>query len=196
MQTRRSLAALTAVALLGIAGAGCGARSSTQTVDHTRTATRTVTTTAPATTSPATPVSSSVPRCHTGQLSFTFGTNGAAGSILILGSLTNHSTATCSLYGYPGVGLLGRQGQSLPASALRSRGPAMPDVAERLVTLAPGGKANFFASFGDVDPQPCPVAKDLEVTPPNAYGHVTVAFGFTPCRGEIHVSPVFTPGAY
>ena len=157
----------------------------------TVTRTRTVTTT----TGAPEAVSSTAPRCHTDQLSFTYTTNGAAGTILIDGELTNRSQATCGLYGYPGLGLLDSHGAALPTSALRSRGSVIPAVAERLVVLAPGGKADFYAAFSDVDPQPCPLAAKLEVTPPNAYMHLTADAGFTPCRGRIHVSPVFAPGA-
>jgi hypothetical protein len=202
MRALRAITVLTALAVLGVAGAACGVSSTkTVTVDRTRTVTTTVTTTTPRTTSPTrvtgggSGASASTPRCRTGQLAFTYATNGATGSILIGGALTNHSSSTCSLFGYPGLGLIGTSGQTLPTHVLRRSGPVIPNVAERLVVLAPGGKADFFANFRDADPPPCPLASKLEVTPPNAYSHLSVDFGFTACRGEIYVSPVFAPGS-
>jgi hypothetical protein len=76
---------------------------------------------------------------------------------------------------------------------LRTRTPVIPQVAEHLVVLRPGGKASFYGSFRDRLPLPCPRAAALEVTPPNFYGHLTVAAAITPCHGVIHVSPVCAP---
>jgi hypothetical protein len=106
-------------------------------------------------------------------------------------TLTNHSHTTCSLFGYPGLGLLDAAGHPLKTVVLRSPSVVVPQVAERLVVLHPGGQASFYAGFSDVDPQPCLKAASLEVTPPNAYNHLVTAGGIAPCGGVIHVSPVF-----
>jgi uncharacterized protein DUF4232 len=182
MGSRRALSVLPVLAVLG---AACSTSSSTSTVTVTKT--RTVTKTLTVTTS----------RCRTNQLGFTYSTNGATGSILIVGTFVNHGQTACSLVGYPGLGLVGKDGSSLPASVVRSRGSVLPpNVPEHTVVLKPGGAAQFFASFSNVGNSPCPVAAKLQVTPPNAYTHVTVGFGFSPCQeGRLHVSPVFTPGA-
>ena len=179
--------------LLASVGTACGTSSSTRTVTVTKTRTVTTTTAAPptdgSTVGGGTAISSTTPRCHTSQLGFTFATNGAAGSILIVGTLHNHSQAACSLFGYPGIGLLGKDGSSLPANVERSRGSVLPPgVTEHAVVLKPGGAAEFFASFSDVGNSACPVAAKLQVTPPNAYSHLTVAFGFSPVRRERSMS--------
>jgi hypothetical protein len=195
--TSRTTVLAATVVVLAATGAACGASTSTKTVTVTRT--RTVATKESAgggssSTGGSQAVSSTAPRCHTSQLGFTYATDGAAGTILINGTLANRSQTTCTLYGYPGLGLLDRHGAALPTTVLRSPGPVIPHVPEHVVMLAPGGKADFYASFSDVDPQPCPLAAKIEVTPPNAFRHLTADAGFTPCQGRIHVSPVFAPG--
>jgi Domain of unknown function (DUF4232) len=189
---------LALIAASPIVLAGCGsAASSSSTHTVTSTVTQTVTTTASApggggtSTGGSSTSSSSAPRCRTSQLGFRFSTDGAAGSIHINGDLTNRSQTTCSLYGYPGLGLLGKSGAALPATVVRSPSVVVPAVAEKLVVLAPGQTARFYAGYSDVDPQPCPSAVRLEVTPPNAYTHLTVPAAIAPCGGIIHVSPVF-----
>jgi hypothetical protein len=47
----------------------------------------------------------------------------------------------CSLYGYPGLGLLDRAGDLLPTHVLRTRTAVVLAVPERRVDLAPGGTA-------------------------------------------------------
>jgi hypothetical protein len=125
------------------------------------------------------------------QLSASFGTDGAAGSIALHFTLTNRSTGTCSLYGYPGLGMLDAAGHALTTTVLRSPSVVVPQIAERLVVLHPGDQARFDAGYSDVDPQPCLKAANMEVTPPNAYNHLVIAAAIAPCGGIIHVSPVF-----
>ena len=192
--------------MVALSAAACGASSAkTVTVSRpgtvTHTVTDTVTKTAPATTGAAAVTSggasaaSATPRCRTGQLAFTYSTNGATGSYLIGGTLTNHSSSTCSLYGYPGLAMVGKQGQALPTNVVRNPGPVMPHVAEQLVVLGPGGRAGFFANFRDAEAQMCPRVWGIEITPPNAYTHLNAPLRVNACRNQVHVSPVFTPGS-
>lgn len=187
---RTSLIALAAAAPVLLAGCGSAASSSNP-VTHTTTQTVTTTVTAGNGTGGSSASSASVPRCLTSQLGFRLSTNGAAGSIHLNGDLTNRSQTTCSLYGYPGLGLLDRSGAALPTTVLRSPSAVVPYVPEKLVVLAPNQTARFYAGYSDVDTQPCRSAAKLEVTPPNAYTHLTVPAAIAPCGGIIHVSPVF-----
>ena len=114
MSTTRSAAALAAAACLVVLAAGCGSHGNAPGAGVTRspgasttaspaTSARTPAATAPAATAPG--GQASAPRCHTSQLSTAFtGLNAAMGGqrgmTLIL---TNHSGATCSVYGYPGL---------------------------------------------------------------------------------------------
>jgi len=62
---------------------------------------------------------------------------GAAGSFYSVIDFTNTSTASCTLYGYPGVSLTTASGAQIGAAATRDTASA-----PRLVTLAPGATAN------------------------------------------------------
>jgi hypothetical protein len=178
------LAVVIALIVLGLAG--CGTSGSTMTGTSTVAASGSSSTSARSANS-GTPA----PRCLTSQLDVNLATNGAAGSIALYFTFTNHSSATCSLYGYPGLGLLDQAGNPLPTHVLRTRSTVIPAVAERRVTLAPAGRAHAYGSYSDVAPTACPKASALEVTPPNAYGHLTTHTTLTPCGGIIHISPVF-----
>jgi len=191
MTRRRAALAGSIGLILAISSAACGG-SSTTTVTATRTTTVTVTTSATTQSNVAAPSgSASAPRCRTSQLSLQVGTNGATGSIELYTTFTNHSQTSCSLHGYPGLGLVSRSGTPMHTVVLRTRTAVIPAVADRLVVLKPGGTANFYGSFQDVLPEPCPRAAELEVTPPNDYGHLAVKAALSPCHGVIHVSPVF-----
>lgn len=199
MRNHRSFAGLFAPAAACLAlAAGCGGAAAASS-SSTRTVTRTVTVTDSSGTSQA--VSSSrpstssqsgaVPRCRVTQLAAGFTSDGAAGSVALHFTLTNGSNTTCSLYGYPGLGLLDPSGHALSTTVLRSPSVVVPQIAERLVVIHAGGQAHFDAGYSDVDPQPCLKAATLEVTPPNAYSHLEIAAAVAPCGGVIHVSPVF-----
>jgi hypothetical protein len=183
---RRSLMALVAVPAAALAG--CGGSTAA-------TVTRTVTTTAPApsTAAQAGSTASAAARCRVGQLAVhQTEQQGAAGSIHLDYAFTNTSSKACTLDGYPGLGLLDAHGRPLPTHVLRQPSVVVPAVAERRVTLAPGRRAWFYAGYSDVSPTACIVASRLEVTPPDAYGHLTIPTRMAPCGGgRINVSPVF-----
>jgi hypothetical protein len=135
---------------------------------------------------------SGTPRCTVSQLSVRqMREDGAAGSRGLDYAFTNRSAARCSLYGYPGLGMLDKAGERMLTDVLRSPSVVVPRVAERQVLLAPGGRAWFYAGYSDVSTGSCPAAARLEVTPPDAYGHLVIPTGISPCGGVIHVSPVF-----
>jgi hypothetical protein len=136
--------ALTAAALASAVAllAACGSQPSPQSA----TATKTVTTTAPpsasassATPSPSPGSPSGPPPCATADLHLDLGpSNGAAGSVFLPIEFTNQSSASCSLYGFPGVSFVtGVGGSQIGASANEDK--ATP---RRLVTLAPGATAH------------------------------------------------------
>jgi hypothetical protein len=103
---------------------------------------------APVTTGTQPPSAGGLARCRTGQLSPAFtGLNaamgGAQGMTLIL---TNHSSRSCYLYGYVGLGLLGGH--------LTFPGPLPTHVTwisapHRLVRLHPGGNAQALLTWHD-----------------------------------------------
>jgi hypothetical protein len=149
---------------------------------------------------PSSPPSESPPpptvqRCTLGHLQVAVaGSNGAAGTIQTTISMRNNGSTTCTLEGYPGMALLAA-GTVIHTDVVRGSSVAVPPIHVRLVTLAPGAVASFVFSYSDVPTgsQTCPSSDGLEVTPPNAFSHATIAFQATACGGVLTTSPVF-PG--
>jgi len=77
--------------------------------------------------------------CATSDLKVTTGKgNGAAGSVIVPLQFSNTGTASCTLFGYPGVSFVtGVNGSQVGASA--GEDPATP---RQQITLAPGGTAH------------------------------------------------------
>lgn len=113
--------------------------------------------------------------CRTGDLSVALGgRGGAAGSAYAPLVFTNTSSATCSLYGYPGVSYVApSSGKQVGAAASRN-----PAHAATTVTLAPGQSAASLVQMANAANYPAarcsstPVS-GLRVYPP---GQKTAAF--------------------
>lgn len=120
--------------------------------------------------------------------------NGALGSVGLRFTFTNRSATACHLYGFPGVRLV-RHGRGLPTTVIRRTSNVVPPEPERTVTLAPGGRASFFAGYSDVPTgtQRCPSSTGADVWAPNDLRSIRVHFPATACGGRITVSPV-VPG--
>lgn len=106
--------------------------------------------------------------------------DGAAGTIYQLVVLTNTSDAACTLYGYPGVSFVtGAGGAQVGLPATRN-----PIAAKRLITLAPGARANFLLAVHDAGAFPsCKIANVswLRIYPPNDYGSIYVQYKAQAC---------------
>jgi hypothetical protein len=134
--------------------------------------------TTPASQAPAGPA-----RCLASNLQGSLGTSqGAAGTIYTDVVLTNTGAASCTLYGYPGVSFVTAQGGS-EVGAPANRNPVSPAA---LVTLTPGGKANFLLGLTDVGVysaaqcQPTNVSW-LRIYPPGDYGSLYVQYSTQTC---------------
>ncbi|HEY7324329.1 MAG TPA: DUF4232 domain-containing protein [Streptosporangiaceae bacterium] len=156
---------------------------------------------------PAAPAASAEwPQCGPRQIGITAaGTGAALGHVGVLFTLRNTSSASCRLQGYPGMLLLGGNGQALPTTVVRvvSGAYLIPAVVPHRVALQPGALASFDLQYGDnpvgvqaSEPyaQACPSAASAEVTLPNATGHSVVPVSMAPCGGQVLVSPV-VPGS-
>jgi Protein of unknown function (DUF4232) len=156
---------------------------------------------------PAAPAgSASWPRCASTQLSMTAtGTGAGLGHVGVLFTLRNTSSVSCRLDGYPGLQLLGANGQRLATTVVRAVSGAylFPAVVPHRVALPPGAAGSFDLQYGDIpvgaaanEPSAtaCPAATEVEVTPPSAADHAVVAARMAPCGGQVVVSPV-VPGA-
>ena len=76
--------------------------------------------------------------CHAANLSATYEWQGATGSLLGEISLTNRGPEPCTISGYLGVKLIGRDGAVLPVTdSTEPALPGQPSVAPQVVVLAP-----------------------------------------------------------
>lgn len=153
-------------------------RTTTRTTPHSSTSTQpTSTTTASTTTTPATTTSASKPaaqtsECTAGDLTAKqVSSNGAAGTIVFVYTLTNSSKSDCYTYGWPGVGYLGTSGQTLPTTPTRvTRDMVGSTGSPKQFTISPGSEGSFRVTLSDVtstDGGGCVNAAAIEITPPN-----------------------------
>jgi hypothetical protein len=123
------------------------------------------------------------------------GSSGAAGTIELTVSLRSTGPHTCVLGGYPGLQLLGTGGTLLPTNVVRKGSYGFTAMAPVTVNLATGQSAEFNVGYSDVPvgtETSCPTSTALEVTPPGAPDHLTIAASLAPCgHGTLVVSPVF-----
>lgn len=137
-------------------------------------------------------------RCGTDMLSTRFTVQGAAaGHRYAALILTDSSSLTCRVFGYPGMRLLGASGAELPTNVLRL-GHTQPE----LITLHPGQSAwtmlrwSVIPGPGEPQGSQCePTPQSAWVTPPDERTHLTVPWtmGFVCEHGSIELNP-FSPG--
>ena len=123
------------------------------------------------------------PACATRDLKATVGVaQGAAGSVYQVIDFTNIGTASCSLYGYPGVALAGGN----PVMQIGAAASRSPTSAPSLVTLAAGATANALLRITQAVNYPSsrcgPVASTfLQIYPPNQTTPMYLAYKSTGC---------------
>jgi hypothetical protein len=146
---------------------------------------------------PASPTSSpasspSVPSCSPSDLKAAVSTGpggAAAGSAYYPLNLTNTSSSSCSLFGYPGVSFVTAPGGS-QIGAPASRNPA---IKPSTVVLAPGQTGHVTLQVVDAlnySKSACkPVtAHWLKVFPPNQFGALYVKFSAQTCSARLPAS--------
>jgi hypothetical protein len=131
-----------------------------------------------------------VSSCATSDLRVWLGIpgDGAAGTTAYQLELSNVSSHTCTLMGYPGVSAVAMGEQQLGSPATRDASD--PTL---LVTLAPGATAHVFLEIVDtafLPPATChpTSAIGLKVYPPNDTTATVVPFSFQACK---KAGPVF-----
>ncbi|MCL4449194.1 MAG: DUF4232 domain-containing protein [Actinobacteria bacterium] len=130
----------------------------------------------------------SVSRCRTDGLIAQKGyAQVAAGEVVVTYILKNVGTSRCSLYGYPGLGLLTSTGSLIPMTVIKQ--PVIGS-SPLTVVLSPQQSASFSLKYSNVSEAVCPSSSELWITPPNAYHHLMLSDHITPCGGSITVSPV------
>ncbi len=152
--------------------------------------------TAPAiVTAPAGPApGTGVPRCDQRQL--TAGTSAYqaqnradTGQRGITITLTNTGSTSCSLHGYPGLGLEGTAHHVLPSHTHWGPTYFAHDPGPRLIVLSPGQTASANVALSPAGQHPL-LAAYLQVTPPNDYRHATImlSYGTGITSGNLHVT--------
>ena len=127
---------------------------------------------------------SAVPRCVTEQLlAGLHGSQAGLGNRGLILTLTNTGNRSCALYGYPGLGLENASHRVLPSRTHWGGTYFDTDPGRSPIVLSPGETASadvgyFPGTGGPADS----VATYLEVTPPNAYLHLTVRIPGAPVR--------------
>jgi hypothetical protein len=140
----------------------------------------------------ASAAAASVPRCTASDLGAWVAVghgNGALGTIYYPLEFTNLSGHACSLFGFPGVSAIDRNGHQLgsPANWIHTTAP-------RTVILAPGATAHTMLAYHDAvvttEPGCDPVysAMLLRVYPPDQYSPTYGSFSFEACS---HAGPVY-----
>ena len=204
---RRAALVAGSVALLGLS-AGCGSGDDTAGAPRTESGTAAPSTTASnapsgvptdAVSNSLTPSVSRSPaagtRCHTSELSASVGrSNPGAGQENFPVVLTNESSRTCTLYGYPGTAFVDASGKQLGPDPKRSSGE--PET----VRLAPGSSAWAGLSFANPEVSGAGTATPaaLVVTPPDEEDPLKVTWkgGEVPVSGNessVRLIP-FSPG--
>ncbi|HTZ10454.1 MAG TPA: DUF4232 domain-containing protein [Acidimicrobiales bacterium] len=197
----RPVAAVTVAGMaLVLAACGGGGGSATTTTTTTTASGGTSSTTATTAGTTTTAASGTPTACAARALAMSVsGTEGAAGTLELTFALRNVSSAACPMDGFPPVQLIDAAGGELQTTVVRGGSYPFTDIAPTAITLAPGETAYFNLGYSDVptgSESSCPAATQLEVTPPGAADHDTVAVGITACNaGTLTVSPVFAAGS-
>ena len=170
--TRKIMLTAAAAVMLGSAGTSSALAASTTGTASTASATNTA-----SVTRSAPQAATSVPRCSAQELSASLhgaqiGRGYRVGFIL---TLTNTGQRSCSLYGYPGLGLQDWHHRAVPSHTFWGPTWFDPDPGRQLIVVSPGETASASLAWtsgalrgGAVD------AAYLVVTSPNDYGHLVI----------------------
>ena len=127
--------------------------------------------------------SGGAPGCATRDLKAAVGiAQGAAGSVYQVIDFTNIGTASCSLYGYPGIALAGGS----PVTQIGAAASRSPQAGPALITLAPGAVANTLLRITQAQNYPTskcsPMASTyLQIYPPNQTTPIYLGYKSTGC---------------
>lgn len=121
-----------------------------------------------------------VPRCLKNELTaglhgYESGTQDGRSQGGFILTLTNNSQKSCSLHGYPGLGLQNARHHVLHSTTHWGSTIFARDPGRHTIVLSPGETASASVSFAYVGAKHALHAVYLEITPPNGYGHAVVA---------------------
>jgi hypothetical protein len=142
-----------------------------------------------------------LPACPTSSLQVKLGlSEGYAGGVYQVINFTNTSSASCTLYGYPGVSLV----TGPPYAQLGSAAKRSTTIPVKLITLAPGETADAQLQIVDALNFPSATchptkATNLKVYPPNQTAPVYLADTSYGCAKPVQtmvIGPVQTGSAH
>lgn len=121
----------------------------------------------------------------------------AAGSRYNVLAFTNEGSAACTLNGYPGISLIGTNGQAREGfRVIQDPGPYYgQSTAIAPVQLAPEASAYFdlvsTAVAGEVpgETEPCAAVIAVRVSPPGDAGSVQAPLALNPCNERVRITP-------
>jgi len=125
-----------------------------------------------------------IPRCTVSSLSAGLhGSQAGLGNRGMILTLTNTGNASCTLDGYPGLGLEDSNHNTVPAHTHWGGTYFDQDPGPAVIVLSPGETASADLAYGaGTGTSSDSVATYLEVTPPNAFSHLTVPIPGAPVR--------------
>ncbi len=191
-----------ALAVLAGAGLLLAACSTSPAPTHSTTTTthRATTTSASTTSTTASTTSSTAASTACNHISASAGgSQGAAGTITGLVTVTNTGATSCTVDGYPTLALYSGSGGAITVTMVNGltvnlSPPA--DAAPASVAIAPSATAQFAYQFSDVPTgaeTSCPTSEQASTTMPGAATpSPSFALAIDPCNnGTIHVSPLY-----
>lgn len=153
----------------------------------------TLTTAAPRpTTSPETPAVSGLQVCRSSQLTVVPGdVQGAAGTAISTIALTNRSSVTCVLRGFPAVRFLDAARRVMPATNQHGGSTAGLPTTAHWTVVEPGTRVWFTVAMLDNDHgRLCPESASITVIPPGETQPLVAAMSAPVCGFTVNVSPV------
>lgn len=187
-----------AAAVIGVVAlAGCGSSASssssappsTQPSSSSPAPAASTTLPSPAPSASLSPAVTGASACATSSLKVTPGLGqGYAGGVYENIVFTNTSSASCTLYGYPGVSLV--SGSSNTQIGLAAKRDTTAPV--KLITLAPGGAANALLQIVDALNFPTATCGPVKATAIRVYPPNQTASVFLPSTAEGCAQPVQT----
>jgi Protein of unknown function (DUF4232) len=144
----------------------------------------------PAVPGPVPPAASTVPPCQEPNLAASasrYNIGGGMWGVVI--TLTNTGAASCSMDGYPGLGLQDGAHHVLPSQTHWGPTYFAHDPGPSLIVLAPGQSASSSVALSQ-GTQQTPWAQYLEVTPPGNYQYALIglSYGTGGTSGELYAT--------
>lgn len=128
--------------------------------------------------------STGTPMCGTSQLSAALGGGDAgAGNLYRYLVITNTSSTTCHLTGYPGLSMLDANGQQIGQPATRKPMDYSP------VVLKPGGTASDTIHTANQQGTCLPASAQLKMYPPGSKASLKFTGQITECADMFEITP-------